>query len=278
MNIAFQGILGSNSEVGIRQHYGPEAEPLGCDFSEQVFESVLSGRARYGFIPVENSIAGNVAVNMDLLFRHPVTIIAEDYVYIQHCLLVVPGVKLSEIKRVYSHPVALEQCRPFIRQMNMSAIPDFDTAGSARALAERGARDEAAIAPGLCSEYYGLQLLRNNIQQIKRNITRFVTFCRSEHVPENLVREKTSMAFQTRHSPGALLECLQQFSQYGINLTRLESRPVPDNPFVYTFFVDFVGSPEAEHVRECLAAMSRSTNVIKILGAYPQDLHLSTER
>lgn len=271
LKIAFQGVPGANSEVGIRQHYGPEVEPVPCDFSEQVFEAVLNGQARYGFVPVENSIAGNVAINMDLLFRQPVSIIAEDYVFIQHSLLTLPGVNLSELKKIYSHPVALAQCRPFIRQLNLTAIPDFDTAGAARALAERGSRDEAAIAPPLCADYYHLQILRPQIQEVKRNITRFVTFVRSELVPDDLPREKTSLAFQTRHKPGALVECLQQFSRYGINMTRLESRPVPENPFVYTFFVDFMGSPLEERVRNCLADMSLSTSLIRLLGSYPLD-------
>lgn len=271
MKIAFQGVPGANSEVGIRQHYGPEAEPIPCDFSEQVFEAVLSGRAQYGFVPVENSIAGNVAINMDLLFRQPVAVIAEDYVFIQHCLLALPGVKLNDIKRVYSHPVALAQCRPFIRQFNLTAIPDFDTAGAARALAERGHKDEGAIAPSLCTEYYPVEILRTHIQEVRQNITRFLTFVRSEMVPKDLPREKTSMAFQTRHSSGALVACLQLFSKYDINMTRLESRPVPDNPFVYTFFVDFMGSPLEPRVQQCLAEMSLNTSLIKFLGSYAVD-------
>jgi len=277
MKIAFQGVRGANSEVGIRQHYGQSAKPISCDFSEQVFETVLSGQAQYGFVPVENSIAGHVAINMDLLFRQPVSIIAEDYVSIRHCLLTLPGVSLSELKRVYSHPIALEQCRPFIRQAQLTPVPDFDTAGAARALSQRGSRDEAAIAPALCADYYGLEILRDQIQQVKRNITRFLTFVRSEHIPEDLQKEKTSLAFQTRHQPGALVACLELFSRYEINLTRLESRPVPDNPFVYTFFVDFVGSLQEDKIQNCLLDMSRNTHLIKILGSYAIDRqHAST--
>lgn len=277
MKIAFQGVRGANSEVGIRQYYGPEAEALGFDFSEQVFEAVLSGQAQYGFVPVENSIAGNVAIHLDLLLRHPVSIIAEGYVPIQHCLLTLPGVRLGELQRVYSHPVALAQCRPFIRQAELVPVPDFDTAGAARALAQRQRRDEAAIAPALCADYYGLQILRDQIQQNRRNITRFVTFVRAEHIPEGLQREKTSLAFQTRHRPGALVACLELFSRYGLNLTRLESRPVPEDPFKYTFFVDFIGAPQDEAVQHCLMAMSYHTYLIKVLGAYPVDRQHSTQ-
>lgn len=271
MRIAFQGVRGANSEVGILQHYGPQAEPLGFPFSEQVFEAVLAGQADLGFIPVENTIAGNVAINMDLLFRHPVRIIGEDYVMIQHTLLALPGVSLDQVRRVYSHPVALEQCRPFLQQLNLVPLPDFDTAGAAKALAERRAPDEAAIAPALCAEYYGLTVLHDRIQQIKRNITRFVSFTRADRVPDPLAREKTSIAFNTRHEPGALVRCLEQFSRHGINMTRLESRPIPDNPFAYTFFVDFMGAPSEQEVQNCLTAMSRDTLLIKILGAYPAD-------
>jgi len=271
MKIAFQGVRGANSEVGIRQHYGSDVEALGFPFSEQVFEAVLSGTANMGFIPVENTIAGNVAVNMDLLLRHPVSIIAEDYVFIHHHLLAHPDAQLQDIERVYSHPIALEQCRPFLNQLNLIPVPDFDTAGAAASLSERQSKNEAAIAPVLCAEYYGLKILNHRIQQIKRNITRFVSFVRSDRVPEALQRQKTSLAFNTRHEPGALVRCLEQFARHDINLTRLESRPVPENPFAYTFFADFMGAPSQDHVQNCLTAMSRDTLRIKILGSYPKD-------
>lgn len=271
MRVAFQGVAGANSEVGIRQHYGADVEAVGFAFSEQVFDAVEQGLVECGFIPVENTIAGNVAINMDLLLRHDVSIIAEDYVKIQHHLLVNPDTRMADIQRVYSHPVALEQCRPFLQTMGWIPVPDFDTAGAARALAERQSTTEAAIAPVLCAEYYGLEILSDRIQEKKQNITRFVSFVRSDRIPEDLERKKTSLAFNTRHHPGALVECLEQFSRHGINLTRLESRPVADNPFAYTFFVDFLGAPEEEQVRDCLTAMSQHTLRIKILGSYPQD-------
>lgn len=272
MRVAFQGVAGANSEVGIRQHYGTEVEAVGFAFSEQVFDAVEQGLVERGFIPVENTIAGNVAINMDLLLRHDVSIIAEDYVKIQHHLLVNPGTRLADIQRVYSHPVALEQCRPFLQTMGWIPVPDFDTAGAARALSERGSKNEAAIAPFLCATYYGLSVLSDRIQEQKRNITRFVSFTRADRIPEDLQRQKTSVAFNTRHHPGALVQCLEQFSRHEINLTRLESRPVADNPFAYTFFVDFLGAPEDTQVRDCLTAMSQHTLRIKILGSYPQDL------
>lgn len=272
MKIAFQGVAGANSEVGIRQHYGTLVDAIGFPFSEQVFDAVEQGAVDMGFIPVENTIAGNVAINMDLLLRHDVTIIAEDYVNIHHHLLANPGTRLADLERVFSHPVALEQCRPFIQTLGLIAVPDFDTAGAASALAQRKSRNEAAIAPFLCAAYYDLEILSDRIQEQKRNITRFVSFVRPDRLPENLQRQKTSVAFNTRHHPGALVQCLEQFSRFQINMTRLESRPVADNPFAYTFFVDFLGAPEEEKVRECLMAMSQYTLRIKILGSYPQDL------
>lgn len=269
MKVAFQGVRGANSEVGIRQHFGPEVEAVGYAFSEDVFEAVLCGECRLGYVPVENSIAGNVAVNMDLIYRHGVRLLAEDYVPIRHCLLAKPGVRLEDLRRVYSHPVALEQCRPFLNQWGLTPMPDFDTAGAAAHLAERSGEDEAAIAPSLCAEYYGLEVLSDNIQQLKHNITRFVVFCPQQAAPEDLVQEKTSLAFMARHTPGSLVTCLEQFSRHGLNLTRLESRPIPENPFAYIFFTDFLGSIRDQNVRDCLAEMSRSTQLIKILGSYP---------
>ncbi|MGV3525002.1 MAG: prephenate dehydratase [Candidatus Sericytochromatia bacterium] len=269
MRIAFQGLRGANSEVGIRQEYGEQVIPCGYPYSEQVFEAVLGGECALGFIPVENSIAGNVAINMDLLYRHPVAVIGEAYVPIRHCLLAPPGSRLEDLDKVYSHPVALEQCRPFLQQWGLEAVPDFDTAGAAAHLAARGTPGEAAIAPALCAELYGLEILSRTIQQVKQNITRFVAFAPLHQVPEELRQEKTSLAFTTRHEPGSLVACLEQFSRHDLNLSRLESRPIPENPFAYIFFVDFLGALRDENVRHCLTAMSRSTQYIKILGSYP---------
>lgn len=273
MKIAFQGVRGANSEVGIRQHFGAEAEALGYAFSEDVFEAVLCGDCQLGYIPVENSIAGNVAINMDLLYRHDVRLLAEDYVPIRHCLLARPGTHIQQLRRVYSHPVALEQCRPFLNQWGLVAMPDFDTAGAAANLAERLQQglgfDEAAIAPILCAEYYGLEILSDQIQQLKTNITRFVVFSLPTAIPEQLLQEKTSLVFMARHQPGSLVACLEQFSRHGLNMTRLESRPIPENPFAYMFFVDFMGSLGDQNVRDCLTEMSRNTQYIKILGSYP---------
>ncbi len=271
IKIAFQGLRGANSEVGIRQHFGERGiEAVGYPFSEDVFEAVLCGECRLGYVPVENSIAGNVAVNMDLLYRHDIRIIAEDYVPIRHCLFALPGVKLEQIRRVYSHPVALEQCRPFLSQWGLTPVPDFDTAGAAANLAARGSLDEAAIAPKLCADYYGLNLISDDIQQMRTNITRFVVFCPSAAAPDDLVEEKTSLAFMARHTPGSLVACLEQFGRHGLNMTRLESRPIPENPFAYIFFVDFIGSLKDQNVQACLAQLSRSTQFIKLLGSYPQ--------
>lgn len=270
MKIAFQGVRGANSEVGIRQHFGQKVEPVGYAYSEEVFEAVLNGECALGYVPVENSIAGNVAINMDLLYRQPVSIIAEDYVPIRHCLLALPGVKQEEIREVVSHPVALAQCRPFIQHHQLKDTPDFDTAGAAMHVSQRQERQVAAIAPELCAEIYGLEILNRSIQQVKLNITRFVVFAPPSQVSHDLKQEKTSLAFTARHQPGSLVTCLEQFSRHGLNLTRLESRPIPENPFAYIFFVDFLGAPDQEDVRDCLAAMSLSAQFIKILGAYPQ--------
>lgn len=272
IKVAFQGLRGANSEVGIRQHFGESVEAVGYPFSEDVFEAVLCNECQLGYVPVENSIAGNVAINMDLLYRHDIRILAEDYVPIRHCLLALPGVELNQIRRVYSHPIALEQCRPFLNQWGLVAVPDFDTAGSAAHLAERKTLDEAAIAPSLCGEYYGLNILSSQIQQQKINITRFVVFepATANIKPlKEIKQEKTSVVFMARHEPGSLVMCLEQFSRHGLNMTRLESRPIPENPFVYIFFVDFLGAVGDDNVRNCLTEMSRNTQYIKILGSYP---------
>ncbi|MBI4422246.1 MAG: prephenate dehydratase [Elusimicrobia bacterium] len=269
MKVAYQGVRGAYSEEAALRHFGPGCEPLGLAFSEQVFEAVGSGRADCGLLPVENSIAGPVAANLDLFLKEEVFMIAETYLAIEHCLLGLPGAALESLRSVYSHPVALAQCRDFLAKHRLKAIPEYDTAGSAELVAARQTPGEAAIASRGCAGAYGLELLRENIQTVRDNITRFAVFVRRDKVPPGLKPEKTSLAFSVQHKPGALLDCLRRFADHGINLTRLESRPIPENPFAYVFLVDLLGGLEDAAVRGALDELRREAGQLKVLGSYP---------
>jgi prephenate dehydratase len=269
MIVAFQGVRGAYSEAALLLHFGAEATPAGFPYSEQVFDAVQSGRAEVGFVPVENSIAGPVGVNTDLLLERPVFATAEAYLLVDHCLLGRPGERLEDVTAVYSHPIALAQCNDFLQARGLKGMPDYDTAGAAELVARRRAPGEAAIAGRLCGEVYGLAVLAEGIQSVKDNYTRFLAFRRDCDVPPDLKKEKTSLAFSVHHQPGALVACLKLLADHSINLTRLESRPIPSNPFEYSFFIDLLGGTADEHVRVALDELRAAARQVKVLGSYP---------
>ena len=269
MRAVYQGIRGAYSEIALRRQFGPRVRALGLALSEQVFDAVESGRADYGMLPVENTIAGNVAVNSDLFYKRKVFVIAESYLKIEHCLLAVPKNRLNDVHTVYSHPVALAQCQDFLKRLRIKAVPEYDTAGSAEFVAGRQLLGEAAISSSACAEVYGLKILKKNIQSFRNNITRFLTFTRKSKVPAGLRMEKTSLVLSTKHRPGALLSCLRRFAERKINLTRLESRPIPENPFEYVFYIDFIGGLHEKNVAQALREVKKEAHEIKIIGSYP---------
>jgi prephenate dehydratase len=266
MKVAYQGIPGAYSEAALRRHFGADAEPMGFAFSEQVFDGVEDGRADAGFVPVENSIAGSVGINTDLLLERKVFAVAEAYLPIDHCLL--GAGRLEDVTVVYSHPVALAQCREFLNKRALRAMPEYDTAGAAELVAKRALPGEAAIASKRCAEIYGLKVLAEEIQTVKGNFTRFLAFRRENEAPPRGAG-KTSLAFSVHHHPGALLECLKLFADHAINLTKLESRPIPSNPFEYSFFVDFLGGADEPAVTAALAELRAKARHVKVLGSYP---------
>jgi prephenate dehydratase len=270
IKVAFQGTRGAYSEEALYKYFSEDVEAVGFELSEQVCEALREGEVAMGILPVENSIVGNVTVNLDLLHKYNVFAIGEVYFPINHCLLAKPGVRLEEIRSVHSHPIALAQCRDFLNKHEIKSIPEYDTAGSSKLLAEKDVREEATISSALCAEYYDLEVINNDVQKVKNNITRFLIFVNEENIPDGIAQEKTSIAFSTNHNPGALLNCLQQFAEHNLNLTKLESRPIPENPFMYTFFVDFMGSINDKNVKDCLINLNKDTKSIKVLGCYPE--------
>ena len=167
-----------------------------------------------------------------------------------------------------SHPIALAQCRDFLNRHHIQSKPEFDTAGASKLLNENGHEHEATIASILCAEYYGLKVVEDHIQKVKNNITRFLAITRKKDCVPGVKEEKTCIAFMTKHHSGALLNCLQEFKKYNLNLTKLESRPIIDNPFAYIFFVDFLGATTDENVQQCLEALKSDTDSIKIIGSF----------
>ncbi len=265
--VAFQGEPGAYSEQAIRQHFGAEANTLPCrDFSD-IFASVHDGRAAYGMLPVENSLAGTVIPAYDLLVDHDLRVQAEAIVRVEHCLMAPPGVKLTDIKRVKSHHQALAQCVQTLKRMGLEPVDYYDTAGAARDLAANPETGTAVIASELAAQTYGLDILARNVEDLDFNYTRFFVLGRDD--PPRQDPSKTSIIFTTRHVPGALFSVMQELAERGINMTKIESRPRLNRPWHYRFYVDFEGHENDTAVQEAMLGILKKASFLKVLGSYP---------
>lgn len=264
--IAFQGIAGAYSEEAIRQYFGTDVETMPCRTLEEIFPVVETRRADFAMLPVENAVAGSVAGALELLLQRDLRINAEVILRVRHNLMAIPGTTRDEIKRVRSHPQALAQCQRYLSRYGLKAEPTFDTAGSARDLAENPDSDVAAIASALAAELYGLQILDPAIEDFPFNYTRF--FVMGMDDPPRAQRPKTSVVFTTGHRPGDLYKCIGEFANRGINLTKIESRPRLNEPWRYTFFVDFEGHCQDVQAEAALMGLLRHASFVKLLGSY----------
>jgi prephenate dehydratase len=265
--VAFQGEHGAFSEEAIRQHFGEGVATLPCRSFEDIFAAVDEGRAVYGAVPVENSVAGSINKAYDLLLEHDLKVWGEIFLRVRHNLLAPPGTRLEDIQEVRSHPQALAQCERFLNRHGWRAKPWYDTAGSAKDLAEHPEPGVAVIASRLAAQIYNLDILAPGIEDLAFNYTRFFIIGRGE--PPYAEKAKTSLVFATAHSPGALVACLNEFASRGINLTKLESRPRRNRPWHYVFYLDFEGHWQDTPQREALLALLARAAFVKLLGSYP---------
>ncbi|MEO5339678.1 MAG: hypothetical protein H7837_04030 [Magnetococcus sp. MYC-9] len=267
--IAFQGMRGAYSESACREKM-PGNLYVPCRTFEDLFQQVEDGLVDLGMLPVENSVAGVVSDSYDLLARHNLFIIGEHYQRVSHCLLAVRGTDLEQIRSVYSHPQALLQCHAFIKKQGWEKYSVYDTAGAAADLLKRNNPTEGALASELCAELYQLEILARDVQDSQLNTTRFLLISRDRFHPPLEMPCKTSLLFEVRNIPAALYKCLGGFATNGINLTRLESRPLPGRPWSYHFYLDFQGHPEEPGCQLAMEEISFFTNALKILGCYPE--------
>jgi prephenate dehydratase len=265
--VAFQGVAGAYSEEAIRQFFGPEVEGVPCKRLEDMFAAVESGDADYALLAVENAVAGSVTGSYELLMEHDLRVRAEVILRVRHMLLAAPGTKLGDLKRVRSHPQALAQCERYLIRRGLEPVPAFDTAGSARDLAQNPDLETGAIAGALAAELYGLEILDRNIEDLAFNYTRF--FVLGLEDPPRSQRSKTSLVFTTRHQPGALYESLGEFARRGVNLSKIESRPRRNQPWQYIFYLDFEGHWQDPQCEAAIMALLRRSSFVKLLGSYP---------
>jgi len=267
--IAIQGERGSNSHMAALEMLGADVDIVPCTMSADVIDAVEAGRVDGAVLPIENSLHGSVAEHYDLLLEHPVRIDRESLLRIRHNLIAAPGVRLEDVRHVISHPVALSQCRRYLAAMQgAQAMPFYDTAGSVKHVMAENLRDTAGVAPVLAAEEYGAHVLVEGIEDNASNFTRFHLLRRSDS--ERIGDEapnKISLAFAVEHRPGTLVAALQLLAESGVDLTKIESRPVPGSPWEYIFYVDF-RFDSVERAERALTGLHAHCRMVKELGRY----------
>ena len=267
--VAFQGERGSFSEEAAYKLLGRRIRVRPCETFSAIFEAVATDQAKYCLAPIENTLAGSVYENYDLLLKHDLHIVGEVSLRIVHNLIAFPGTTLRSLKRVYSHPVALAQCsRFFARHPQIEKVPFYDTAGAVKMLAERGIQGAAAIASRTAAAVYHARLLKSHLEDHRENFTRFLLLSKTATLSRHA--NKVSLVFSTENVPGALFKCLSVFALRDIDLTKLESRPLRGRPWEYLFYLDFIGNVREERCRNALAHLGEVTNFLRVLGCYPR--------
>lgn len=267
LRAGYQGEPGAYSEEALLTLF-PAAEPVGHRTFTLAVDALLGGQVDLDVIPVENTLGGIVQEANDLLWeRRGLRLVREHVHPVRHCLIGIPG---TPVRRAISHPQALAQTRRYLEAGGIVGVPHYDTAGAARELAEHPEPGVAAIASAAAARRYGLQVLAEGIQDDDTNQTRFVVVERGEPVRpgDTAPGGKCSLCFVAAHAPGSLVAALQCLSSRGVNLTRLEARPIPDKPFEYRFFLDFqVAEPAVAEA--ALRALEAATHEVRLFGTYP---------
>lgn len=266
MKVAIQGERGSFSHQAATE-LAPKADVLPCSRSVEVFDAVDAGHASCAAVPVENTLAGSVGEHLDLLLERDVFIQRELRLRIEHNLIVLPGVKLKDLRQVLSHPVALDQCRNFFRKhRQISPVAFYDTAGSVKHVIGNEIKDAGAIASRGAAAEYGGKILLTRLEDQKQNFTRFFLIQKRKEVLAKA--DKTSIVFSLKNVPGALFKALSVFSLRDLDLSKIESRPVRGKPWEYMFYVDVLRG-EDEAMRKALDHLAEVAVFVKVLGIYP---------
>jgi len=266
--VAFQGEMGAYSEEAALNFFSPPINFKPCESLEEVFKLVEQDEVQFGIVPVENSLEGSISRTYDLFLDFNLKVCGETELRVVHCLIGTPQARLDLIKKVYSHPQALGQCKTFLRHLGCELVPTYDTAGSVKMIKEKGLPDSGAIASSRAAEIYGMKVITSEIEDNSNNCTRFFIIAHQDSPPSG--NDKTSIVFSVKHTPGALYESLRGLADRGINLTKIESRPTRQKPWEYNFYLDFEGHWEDEVSQEALADLETHSIFVKVLGSYPK--------
>jgi len=268
MTAAFQGEVGAYSEIACKKYFGCDVETVPCFNFEDTFTNLKNGKAEYAVLPIENSLYGSVYETYDLLIKYNYPIIGELYLQINHNLIAKKNLKLSDIKKIYSHPQALGQCSHFLKSLkNIQILPAYDTAGAAKIASEEEDKKTAAIASSEAASLYKLKIIKRSIQNNAENYTRFIVVSKKEK-RNKVSSPKSSICFALKSIPGALFKALSVFALREIDLVKIESRPIPNKPFQYLFYVDLNGSLKEDKLSHALKNLEEITESIIRLGTY----------
>lgn len=272
--VGFQGELGAFSQQAIRQLLGLKAQPVPHQRFDEVFAALKTGKVDAAVLPLENTLAGSVHDNYNLMLQYPFEITAETNVRVVHNLIAPPGVSFRSIKTVYSHPVALNQCLDFFaRNPQIQRIPFYDTAGSVKMIMEERPAGAAAIASELAAHTYSAHILKRGIEDNRQNFTRFFLLepagSKPRIVPGTARHPwKTSLVFTTKNVPGALFRALGALALRDINLVKIESGPLRGKPWEYLFYLDLIGHRDDQVVRNALSHLGELADFLRVLGSY----------
>jgi prephenate dehydratase len=270
MKVAFQGERGAFSHQAALEILGADIELLPRPTFDALFEAAVSGDADRAVVPIENSLAGSIHENYDRLRARPLHIVAETQLRIVHCLIARPGTRLENVTRVMSHPVALAQCRRFFAERpNVQSVVAYDTAGSVLDLMRDGAPTDGAIASSLAARIYGGEILREGIEDDPQNYTRFLILAREPGPIERAT--KTSIVFILENAPGALYRAIGAFANRGVDLSKIESRPLRGRPWEYEFHLDVLGDPRGV-AGQAIDELRQASREFRVLGSYPDGL------
>jgi len=270
MKISIQGITGSYHHEVAKNYFGNDCLTLDCMTFDDVVLTVKNGLSDFGIMAIENSIAGSLIPNYSLIDKNNLNIIGEYYININHQLMALPGIKIENIKTISSHPMALLQCKDFLKSCNKLILEDRDTADVARRISENNLFDTAAIASENAAEIYGLNILKKNIQTIKNNETRFVIVSYKKALNKKLSKNKASLKLILNHRNGSLAKVLNIIAEHNINLTKIQSIPVIQTPWKYAFFIDLTFNNVKDYI-DAIENIRLCSELFKEFGVYKSE-------
>lgn len=276
VSVSYQGTDGAYSHLAAIRHFSERYENVDCfgyDTFTEAARAVKDGKVDYALLPIENTTAGSINDTYDILGEANLHIIGEEILKVVHCLLAVEPVEVSKIRRILSHPKAIEQCTHFLAKLPRCKVESYlDTAISAKKVLEDGDLSQAAIAGAHAADHYGLHVIEHDIANQKENFTRFVAVSHEPVQVDTQIPCKTSLMMVTSHNEGSLVECLNVLHKHGINVCKLESRPKINEPFRYSFYVDIEANGSDENTAKALEELAKEAEELKVLGSYAKQL------